>query len=75
MDLTAGNREIRQLAEEGFHCLLLPFTRGDREGFYWINNKNMALKKENNFAFIDSQNLNLGIQELGWKLEYKKSTA
>jgi hypothetical protein len=34
----------------------------------------MALKKENNFAFIDSQNLNLGIQELGWKLEYKKST-
>jgi hypothetical protein len=29
-------------------------------------------KKENNFAFIDSQNLNLGIQELGWKLDYGK---
>jgi uncharacterized LabA/DUF88 family protein len=29
-------------------------------------------KKENNFAFIDSQNLNLGIQELGWKLDYRK---
>jgi len=29
-------------------------------------------KKENNFAFIDSQNLNLGIQKLGWKLDYRK---
>lgn len=29
-------------------------------------------KKENNYAFIDSQNLNLGIQKLGWKLDYKK---
>lgn len=29
-------------------------------------------KKENNFAFIDSQNLNLGIQSLGWKLNYKR---
>ena len=28
--------------------------------------------KENNFAFIDSQNLNLGTQSLGWKLDYKK---
>ena len=28
--------------------------------------------KENNFAFIDSQNLNLGIQSLGWKLNYKR---
>ena len=28
--------------------------------------------KENNYAFIDSQNLNLGIQSLGWKLNYKK---
>ena len=29
-------------------------------------------KKENNFAFIDSQNLNLGIQSLDWKLDYKR---
>ena len=29
-------------------------------------------QKENNYAFIDSQNLNLGIQKLGWKLDYKK---
>ncbi len=28
--------------------------------------------KENNYAFIDSQNLNLGIQKLGWKLDFKK---
>lgn len=28
--------------------------------------------RQNNYAFIDSQNLNLGIQELGWKLSYKK---
>jgi uncharacterized LabA/DUF88 family protein len=26
--------------------------------------------RQNNFAFIDSQNLNLGIQEMGWKLDY-----
>ena len=29
-------------------------------------------KVENNYAFIDSQNLNLGIQKLGWKLDYQK---
>lgn len=28
--------------------------------------------KGNNYAFIDSQNLNLGIQDLGWKLDYRK---
>lgn len=28
--------------------------------------------KGNNFAFIDSQNLNLGIQSLGWSLDFKK---
>ena len=29
-------------------------------------------KKENNFAFIDSQNLNLSIRNQGWILDYKK---
>ena len=29
-------------------------------------------KGGNNYAFIDSQNLNLGIQKLGWKLSYRK---
>ncbi len=28
--------------------------------------------KARNYAFIDSQNLNLGIQKQGWKLDYKK---
>jgi len=28
--------------------------------------------KLNNYAFIDSQNLNLGVQSLGWKLDYKR---
>ncbi|MEI6811076.1 MAG: NYN domain-containing protein [Candidatus Nomurabacteria bacterium] len=27
-------------------------------------------KKENNYAFIDSQNVNLAIQSLGWKLDF-----
>lgn len=27
---------------------------------------------ENNYAFIDSQNLNLGVQSLGWKLDFTK---
>ena len=27
---------------------------------------------ENNFAFIDSQNLNLAIRSLGWKLDFKR---
>jgi len=29
-------------------------------------------KHDNNYAFIDSQNLNLGIKDLGWKLGFYK---
>lgn len=29
-------------------------------------------KKINNYAFIDSQNLNLGVNKLNWKLDFKK---
>lgn len=29
-------------------------------------------KPQGNFAFIDSQNLNLGVRSLGWQLDYKK---
>jgi len=29
-------------------------------------------KKENNYAFIDSQNLNLSIRELGWRLDFRR---
>jgi len=32
----------------------------------------MGNKKETVYAFIDSNNLNLGIQSLGWKLDYKR---
>ncbi len=28
--------------------------------------------KENNYAFIDSQNLNLGIQDMVWQLDWKR---
>src|SRR3989344_3286168 len=34
--------------------------------------KEYMKKVANNYAFIDSQNLNLGIQKLGWKLDYRK---
>lgn len=30
------------------------------------------IKKQNNYAFIDSQNLNLSINDQGWKLNFKR---
>ena len=30
------------------------------------------LRRENNYAFIDGQNLYLGIKALGWRLDYQK---
>ena len=30
------------------------------------------ISKENNFAFVDSQNLNLGVKSLGWVLDMKR---
>lgn len=30
------------------------------------------IKKKPNYAFIDSQNLNLGVRSLGWLLDYRK---
>jgi len=32
----------------------------------------MPRNHQNNYAFIDSQNLHLGIHKLGWKLDYKR---
>lgn len=32
----------------------------------------MKPSKENNYAFIDSQNLNLSIRALGWRLNFKR---
>lgn len=31
-----------------------------------------SLRKPNTYAFIDSQNLNLGTQRMGWKLDWRK---
>lgn len=30
------------------------------------------ISKENNFAFVDSQNLNLGVRSMGWVLDMKR---
>ena len=32
----------------------------------------MKKNQENNFSFKDSQNLNLGVQSLGWKLDFRR---
>ncbi len=34
--------------------------------------KKIQPNKPNNYAFIDSQNLNLGTQKMGWKMDWKK---
>lgn len=34
--------------------------------------RSMQNQKNKNYAFIDSQNLNLGVQHLGWKLDYRR---
>lgn len=34
--------------------------------------KKQPAKKVANYAFIDSQNLNLGTQKMGWKMDWKK---
>ena len=30
------------------------------------------MEKQTVYVFIDSQNLNLGVRDLGWKLDFKK---
>lgn len=32
----------------------------------------MENRKENNFAYIDGQNLNLGVKSMGWNLDFKR---
>ena len=34
--------------------------------------RNRKPKPVGNYAFIDSQNLNLGVQKIGWKMDWKK---
>lgn len=37
-----------------------------------INNMYRRRKKAGNYAFIDNQNLNLGVRKLGWKMDWRK---
>jgi uncharacterized LabA/DUF88 family protein len=39
--------------------------------YLWYN-QNINMKKENNYAFIDAQNVHLGIKSLGWDLDWGK---
>lgn len=48
---------------------------GKQGGRRWYSRgkpKPTAPKKPNNYAFIDSQNLNLGVQKIGWKMDWHK---
>ena len=38
----------------------------------FFNRRKKPLKPKANYAFIDSQNLNLGVQRAGWKMDWKK---
>lgn len=38
----------------------------------FFNRRNKPAKPKANYAFIDSQNLNLGVQRAGWKMDWKK---
>ncbi|MBU4338082.1 NYN domain-containing protein [Patescibacteria group bacterium] len=40
--------------------------------YYHSGKKSMYKKIIKNYAFIDSQNLNMGIKNLGWKLDFKR---
>ncbi len=45
---------------------------GQRRRWYPRRRKQQAPKQPNNYAFIDSQNLNLGVQKIGWKMDWHK---
>lgn len=36
------------------------------------NKKRRSERAKHNYAFIDSQNLNLGVQKMGWKMDWRK---
>lgn len=38
----------------------------------FFNRRKKPQVKKPNYAFIDSQNLNLGVQRVGWKMDWKK---
>jgi len=39
---------------------------------WYRKRKPQQTRKPNNYAFIDSQNLNLGVQKIGWKMDWHK---
>lgn len=41
----------------------------------FFNRRKKPQVKKPNYAFIDSQNLNLGVQRVGWKMDWKKFRA
>ncbi len=43
-----------------------------RFGFRRKKQQKQPVKVKRNYAFIDSQNLNLGTQKMGWKMDWKK---
>lgn len=43
-----------------------------RFGFRRKKQQKHPVKVKRNYAFIDSQNLNLGTQKMGWKMDWKK---
>ncbi len=47
-------------------------TNAEGRRWYPRRKKQAAPKKPNNYAFIDSQNLNLGVQKIGWKMDWHK---
>lgn len=46
-----------------------PFNRNKKQ------QKKQNTPQKANYAFIDSQNLNLGVQKMGWKLDWRKFRA
>lgn len=51
---------------------------GSMKPFRKNKNQKQATQKTNpkaNYAFIDSQNLNLGVQKMGWKMDWRKFRA
>jgi len=47
-------------------------TAENKKRNFFNRRKRPAPKKKHNYAFIDSQNLNLGTQRAGWKMDWKK---
>lgn len=47
-------------------------SQDKRRRFFKRSKKPQSVIQKQNYAFIDSQNLNLGVQRVGWKLDWKK---